>query len=90
MDQIECRVTGKVQGVFFRTYVKDFADKIGLVGRVRNDSDGSVYVMAQGMKDHLEDFIEKVRVGSPSSKVESIDVNWSHRSGYYEHFKIDY
>ncbi len=43
-------VYGQVQGVFFRQSAKREADKLGLVGWVRNEADGTVGVLGVGAK----------------------------------------
>jgi acylphosphatase len=51
---------GKVQGVFFRSHVKNHADKLRLKGYAKNLSDGSVEVIVIGDKKSLEEFMEKI------------------------------
>lgn len=54
---------GRVQGVGFRYTAKKYADQLALNGTVKNLSDGSVELIAQGKKDelqHLLDLLEKV------------------------------
>lgn len=66
-------VTGKVQGVFFRKYTKEEADRLGLKGIVRNEPGGSVYIEAEGSKEQLDKFIAWCHKGSPSSRVDKVD-----------------
>jgi acylphosphatase len=51
---VDFRVTGKVQGVWFRKHTKLEADRLGLVGHVRNMPDGSVEGFVQGPHAALE------------------------------------
>ena len=66
------RVTGIVQGVWFRKYTKEAAIGFGLTGRVSNESDGSVFVIAEGKEVDLELFVQWLYKGSPLSKVEDV------------------
>lgn len=50
---IRCRVSGRVQGVFFRSATREQAMRLGLTGWVRNLSDGGVEVVACGLEEHL-------------------------------------
>lgn len=73
----ECRhykVTGKVQGVFYRRATQQEALKLGLTGRVFNVGDGSVEVVACGEADLLDQLEEWLWQGPPRAQVE--DVEW--------------
>ena len=66
------RVTGRVQGVWFRKYAQDTATKIGVKGFVINDLNGLVYIEAEGSKLQLEEFVDKLKTGSPLSRVSDV------------------
>jgi acylphosphatase len=80
MKQIEAKVHGRVQGVFFRQYTRQEAQKLGLTGWVKNERDGTVSVTAVGQEEVLKQFIEFLHHGSPSAAVSRVDVNWSEAS----------
>lgn len=66
---------GRVQGVGFRFMTKMIADQIGIFGIVRNQSDGSVYIEANGDSLKIDKFIEKIKKSpSPSAKVNKLEV----------------
>jgi acylphosphatase len=65
-------VSGRVQGVFFRSSTKDQAQRLGLTGFVRNCPDGRVEILAEGPSEAIEDLIEWCRVGPPGARVESV------------------
>ena len=83
-------VHGRVQGVFFRSFVATSATKLGLFGYVRNLRDGTVEVYAEGEKEQLEELIEHLKVGSPAAMVAKVTTNWSEYTGNYSSFKISY
>jgi acylphosphatase len=66
------RITGRVQGVFFRASAKTEAERLGLHGFVRNEPGGSVYAEAEGEKDALERFVEWCRRGPPHARVDAV------------------
>jgi acylphosphatase len=66
------RISGKVQGVFFRTSAKEEADRLGIYGFVKNEKDGTVYIEAQGEETTLNDFLKWCYQGPPSAKVEDL------------------
>ncbi|MET0588847.1 MAG: acylphosphatase [Novosphingobium sp.] len=68
------RVSGKVQGVWFRDWTILEANARGLSGWVRNRLDGSVEVLAMGQPESVEKLIERLHEGSPASQVAKVDV----------------
>lgn len=48
---LKLKITGKVQGVWYRASMQKEAQGLGVSGIVRNDPDGSVYAEVEG--DHL-------------------------------------
>ena len=74
MKHINIKVTGKVQGVFFRASTKAVADQMGVKGLVKNEKDGSVYIEAEADATTLELFVDWCKEGPDKSKVESVAV----------------
>ena len=66
-------VRGRVQGVGFRWFARETAESFGLTGWVRNREDGSVEAEAQGTEAALSEFIERLKSGNPSAKVDVIE-----------------
>ena len=66
---VRIRVTGFVQGVGFRYFVRREADRIGVTGFVRNLPDGSVESVAAGRSAAVDEFVRRVRSGPPSALV---------------------
>jgi len=87
MKAVTIRVSGKVQGVFFRASTKNEADGLGILGMVRNEPDGSVYIEAEGEEKKLNLFIEWCRKGPSRAIVKSCDIKASVPKGETE-FKI--
>jgi acylphosphatase len=69
------RVTGRVQGVFFRQWTADTAKRLGVSGWARNCPDGSVEVDASGEPDAVEALIKALRHGPPMAEVHDISVD---------------
>lgn len=68
------RVTGRVQGVGFRWFVRKAASRLGLRGTVRNAPEGHVEVVAEGAKDALDALERELRKGPPPASVEDVAV----------------
>lgn len=67
-------ISGNVQGVFFRIWAKNNAKKLGIVGWIKNTTDGRVEALLQGDKEKVEEMIAIFREGSPTSKVDNVDI----------------
>ena len=88
MISAKININGKVQGVWFRDYVKRSAKELNLTGWVKNNSDGSVSVEVEGKKEIVKQLIDKIRVGSPLSRVDNVAVEWQKFDNKYNIFKI--
>ncbi|HEX4964681.1 MAG TPA: acylphosphatase [Thermoanaerobaculia bacterium] len=62
-------LSGRVQGVGFRWYVRHVAQELGVTGRVRNLPDGRVEAEAAGEPEALSAFRERLREGPPGARV---------------------
>ena len=82
MKHINIKVTGKVQGVFFRASTKAVADQMGVKGLVKNEKDGSVYIEAEASETILEMFVEWCNEGPEKAKVEAVAVSDSEMKGF--------
>ncbi len=71
---VQMRITGRVQGVFFRRYAAQEARRRGVGGWASNEPDGSVLVQVEGDDDAVEAMIAWCRQGSPAAAVERVDV----------------
>jgi acylphosphatase len=70
-----------VQGVFYRQSTAMEAARLGLSGVVRNLSDGSVEVVAEGVRSAVEALVAWCRHGPPAARVEELDVAWEPPTG---------
>jgi acylphosphatase len=86
--RVHLYIKGRVQGVFYRTFTKENANELGLVGWVSNLADGRVEVVAEGKKENLEKFVSILKKGSRLSKVEHMDVVWEKATGEFSSFEI--
>lgn len=86
--QVNILITGIVQGVGFRKFVRREARLKSLVGWVRNNPDGSVELVAQGEKQTLEEFIKQCEKGSLLSEVDEVRVTWTESKETYTDFLI--
>ncbi len=66
-------VSGKVQGVFYRVFTRDEAQKLNLCGFVRNEPNGDVYMEVEGEEEILKKLIERCKIGPPRSSVKEVN-----------------
>ncbi|CAG0953164.1 acylphosphatase [Methanosarcinales archaeon] len=81
-------ISGKVQGVFFRSGTRDMAKKLGLYGWVRNLADGRVEAVFEGKKDAIEKMLEWCKVGPEYARVTGIEVIWEEFKGDFKEFLL--
>lgn len=72
MKTFQLRITGKVQGVWYRASAKDKALSLGLKGKVWNESDGAVGVVVQGTQAQVSEFIEWCKEGPMLAEVNGV------------------
>lgn len=87
MKTIRIKINGLVQGVFFRKFIKDEADKLGLKGHVRNLDSGEVEVIAEGKDADVDSMQAVCKKGAPHSTVKGIDTQEMNNIGF-DDFKI--
>jgi len=90
LASLRVNVHGEVQGVFFRAFAREHAQRLGLTGYAKNLPAGAVEVRAEGERERLEALLEHLRRGPPFSRVEKVEVEWGEWTGAFEQFRISY
>jgi acylphosphatase len=83
-------VSGRVQGVFFRSETRREATRRGVIGWVRNLHDGRVEAIFEGEEESVKALVEFCRHGSPDAIVTGIEVKWEDFRGEYRGFETIY
>ncbi|MCX8153943.1 MAG: acylphosphatase [Candidatus Bathyarchaeota archaeon] len=81
-------VSGKVQGVFFRSATKQKAELYGVKGWIRNLADGRVEAIFEGEEEAVKAMIEFCKHGPPTAVVTKVDVWFEEPTGEYTAFKV--
>jgi acylphosphatase len=68
------KVSGLVQGVFYRKNAQQEAQKLGLRGCVNNVVDGSVYIEAEGEEEILKKYVDWCKKGPEKAQVTDVKV----------------
>jgi acylphosphatase len=66
-------INGSVQGIFFRNFVKENAEKYNVKGFVRNLEDGRIEVFLEGDIDDVTKMIEICKTGPKHSQIKSVE-----------------
>jgi acylphosphatase len=88
--RLQAVVSGRVQGVGFRDFVRHAAAGRGFTGYVRNGDDGrTVEVVAEGDENALTAFLDVLREGPRFARVEHVDFTWSDASDAFSRFSTE-
>ena len=68
-------IRGRVQGVGFRWFVEREAFILRIAGWVRNNSDGTVEVLAQGTREQLAGLHSRLREGPRAARIDDVEVS---------------
>ena len=83
-------ISGRVQGGFFRENTSKKAQKLGLLGWVKNLDNGKVEAVFEGDKEKVEKLVKWAKRGPMFAKVDNIDIDWQEYTGEFQNFEIRY
>jgi acylphosphatase len=75
MKSVHARITGRVQGVGFRAWMEQTAERLGVRGWVRNRRDGSVEAVIAGDTSKVDEMLTMCWQGPPAAKVDGVSVD---------------
>ncbi len=81
-------VEGRVQGVGFRYFVEEQANRLGVKGWVRNRWDETVEVTAEGERKVLERLVVQLERGPTAAHVSRVQVQWEPSNGEFGDFRV--
>lgn len=77
----EILVSGRVQGVGFRRFARNAAERLGIESNPRNLRDGRVFIIAEGRPEAVELYISELRKGPMFAHVENVDITFKEALG---------
>ncbi len=86
--RMQVNIKGVVQGVNFRYFTKENADRLGLTGWVRNLPDGSVEACFEGEEPAVTAMVEWCHSGSPYGRVDEVRLTEHTYLGEFVDFTI--
>ena len=84
----EIHVSGRVQGVGYRSFVEMAASHLKLTGYALNLRDGRVEIQIEGEHDAIEAVVNKLKTGPPGARVTDVQVAWRPYTGRFTEFSI--
>jgi acylphosphatase len=87
-ERLVVLVSGQVQGVGFRYWVRQQAEPLGLTGSVTNRDDGRVEVVAEGSRGDLESLLSVLQSGAAPGHVNDVMPFWSAATGEAAGFRV--
>jgi acylphosphatase len=88
MKRFYARVYGYVQGVGYRAFAQSEAQRLGLCGYVRNCTDGSVEVVAEGDERVLHELLYALQRGPAGARVQHVDTEYAEATREWDAFTI--
>jgi len=86
--ELHLNIRGRVQEVYFRVYTQKKAEELGLTGYVKNESDGSVTIVAQGEKEKLSSLFDWSKKGPSMAYVKKVSMTIRDVENQYKEFSI--
>ena len=88
MRRVKLTISGKVNGVFFRAFIKDKASELNLKGYTKNTEDKKVEILVEGHDIMIKRLIEFCRIGPKDAKVENIQIDEQVYKNEFNTFKV--
>jgi len=86
--RVHAIITGRVQGVCFRSWTEERMSALGLTGWVQNRPDRSVEVMLEGEKEKVDLAIKSLHRGPAMARVEDVLIDYEQPTGEFSRFSI--
>ena len=86
---VHVRVSGRVQGVYYRNFTQSHAKELGIKGWVRNVPGGGVEAMLEGERQKVGELLKLMKTGSSGAMVSSMELSELKCKGF-DNFEIVY
>lgn len=89
MKQAHVVISGSVQGIGYRFFIKSWAKTYGVTGWVKNLPEEKVEAVFQGNEEDIENLITKCRKGPFLAEVKDVGVNWEEIGDEFGDFQVE-
>ena len=90
MKKVKIIISGDVHGIYFRAFIKDRANELGLTGYVKNTEDKKIEVIVEGHELKINRLLEQCRQGPVGARVEKVTAAALPYTGEFKDFKVKY
>jgi acylphosphatase len=87
-ERAHVRISGQVQGVFFRDSTRQKAEELNLAGWVKNLPDGRVEAVFEGPPDRVREMISWCEEGPQHASVENVDTDFEDADDDFQGFEV--
>ena len=88
LERARVRVSGQVQGVFFRDSTRQKAEELNLAGWVKNLPDGKVEAFFEGPSEKVREMVRWCEEGPQHASVENVDTDFEDAGGELDGFEV--
>ena len=88
MKRVHLYISGRVQGVFFRSNMRQRALELNVKGWVRNLPDGRVEAVLEGPEESVNRLIAWCHEGPPLARVDKVDITEEEYKGEFKDFSV--
>jgi acylphosphatase len=87
-ERAHVRISGRVQGVFFRDSARRRAEELGLAGWVKNLPDGKVEAVFEGPSERVREMVRWCEGGPRGASVENVETDFENAAGDLDGFEV--
>lgn len=80
-------ISGNVQGVAFRNFIKTEATRLSLTGHAKNLKD-YIDVIVEGEEERIKELVEKCKKGPTGALVKNVDIKWEEFKKEFSSFQV--
>ena len=88
IQRAQVRISGYVQGIYYRSAASEQARVLGLRGTVRNLPSGEVELIAEGPPAMLKQLLAWCHLGPPAARVDSVAVDFHPATHEFVDFRV--
>ncbi len=81
-------ISGTVQGMFFKNFIKENADTLKIKGLIRSLETGDIEIIAEGNQEEIQKFIEVCKNGPKFARIKSLATEERNFSGDFPDFRV--